>query len=700
MQKGVLNLFIAFFCCVLLMGERAACEIRPFPIFLQAYVPSFLRSHAGGASTFLFVQQAGPSFVEIIPQYARIRSMPDDFSALVYLAKRGERYKVIAKEDTWLRVSVDNNKEGWISERQVKYVQAEANPKSVTSPPAATSSPGPAPSTSAAQPPPLSTAPTTTPSAPKESGSYLTVTAPYARVRQLPSQTAAFLVLVKHGERYECMERSGAWLKIKVNGKIGWVSATDVAVPDSFRPSTPSPQVQEPTPLKAAEPPVQNADTGPKSTPPAYSFDTTPTRRIATPLPLHDTVRPPFAQYPHPNPIPFPTHIPLHKPHVPAAAPETSATAAPTPPAPPQHEAVNESRQEGLYIQIKSSKPIPIRAPDSSILSMAKKGDYFPLVLAGDTWCKILYGDKEAWVKRRDVKIVESPHPDIPWQIFIIIGTVLGVVIFILVLRILLLRFNILKAGWFKTITIEKNVLIIAQKEKFVQRYLANSTSPLSKCFAELGFHVMNIRELAKVGQALVHYMPDVIMVDWEIDRKVQTSIETILASRTATANILVIFYNVFDSVSSRQSAIIPNAQFLGPRFSDREVFSLVTPLILKKDKSINIRKSVEAAALEGEITESSLLEVFQFVEIGKKTGCLLIGAKKPQGIIYFKAGMIVYANTKSETGQNAIFTILNMKEGHFSFVLDKVAPEENCNLPTLGILMEWTKRADENHGH
>ncbi|MCX7727161.1 MAG: DUF4388 domain-containing protein [Chitinispirillaceae bacterium] len=113
------------------------------------------------------------------------------------------------------------------------------------------------------------------------------------------------------------------------------------------------------------------------------------------------------------------------------------------------------------------------------------------------------------------------------------------------------------------------------------------------------------------------------------------------------------------------------------------------------------IQKSVESSALAGNIGEGSLLEVLQFIEIGSKTGCLLIEVGKPFAIICFKNGRIIFAATADRiTGKEAIFKVLDLKVGTFRFVVDKKPKESNLNLSTLEILMEWAKVADEAHKH
>jgi ActR/RegA family two-component response regulator len=245
---------------------------------------------------------------------------------------------------------------------------------------------------------------------------------------------------------------------------------------------------------------------------------------------------------------------------------------------------------------------------------------------------------------------------------------------------------------------IRKDLLIIAQSEKTVQLSLTDSTTSLAKCFSEIGFKVNYASDMDHAKNLLMHYLPDVIVVDWQLGNNVMQEMESVLSNRTSMTNILVVFYNVPDALSMPEGGIIPNVHYLSSSFSDRDVFKLVTPLIITQSETKSIRRSVESSALGGDIGHGSLIEVMQFIEIGRKTGCLYIVIEKPFGLIYFEQGRLTYAASQAKQGRDAVFEILGLTTGHFHFILDKVSQTKNVNLSTLEILMDWTKTVDEAH--
>ncbi|MFW5775084.1 MAG: DUF4388 domain-containing protein, partial [Chitinivibrionales bacterium] len=363
--------------------------------------------------------------------------------------------------------------------------------------------------------------------------------------------------------------------------------------------------------------------------------------------------------------------------------------------------ATNQKNQQ-RYVQVVQG---PVRVlqelnPESPILGMANRGAHFPLINAGDSWVKILYKNNEGWVERRYLSIVDAPSSIIVKDfLWLLVGLVVLVVI-VIIIRLILARFDKVRNEWFESVAVEKKILLVARGEKSIQRYLTNTPTTLHKTFSELGFTINIAPSVQDVHRILTHFLPDFIAVDWTMQQNIFPAIEHILTSRASTANLLTLFYNVPSPEHAPRSRKLPNAHYFGAMFNDRDIFSLVTPLISRSStQQQSIQKSVEEAALTGDVADGSLAEVFQFAEIGRKTGCLLLEDKKPFGLVFFNKGIIIYAATRKNVAREAVFDILNLEEGRFRFVLNKKPQNSNCKLPTLGILMEWTKEIDEAHG-
>jgi hypothetical protein len=588
--------------------------------------------------------------VVVVKDLARVLLLPYGDAKLIGLVKKGDQFKVITKKNDWYNVEYKNTI-GWIFQDNVR-TEVKADVPGKESLPA----PAPVQKTSAV---PVVPAPPQPPAA-----------------RQ-PSAAAMAPEIRKPVEKTEITaEKIEARLKKPVVKQKKQQSCT-VDLPAI--PVTPS-EVEKEKTL-----PVQEETTA-----------VIPQPRRETPAASVSSPQPPPSQPQAIAKAPDVSNLPSVKPAARQARPQLQAIK-------DSFSALVQPLEKGeelkKYFQItdNSVKVLASVSPDSPIIGMCKKNDCFVLLFAGQSWCKIRFGNAEGWVERRQGRVVDSPSVanNVP-RVILFVSVGCGVFL-ILVIVVIFLVLSI-KSKSARRISIRKDLLIIAHSEKEIQLSLTDSTTSLSKCFSEIGFKVSYASDMDHAKNLLMHYLPDVIVVDWHLGNTVMQGVESVLSNRSSTTNILVIFYNVPDVSTMEQSKVIPNAHFLGISISDREVFKLVTPLIITESKTKSIRRSVESSALGGEIGHGSLIEVMQFIEIGRKTGCLYVTIEKPFGLIYFEQGRLTYAASQVKQGRDAVFEILGLKTGHFNFVLDKVSQTKNVNLSTLEILMEWTKTVDEAH--
>ncbi len=368
---------------------------------------------------------------------------------------------------------------------------------------------------------------------------------------------------------------------------------------------------------------------------------------------------------------------------------------------PPVPDSSQLKQQKFVQITVTPTKVLQYLSPESPILAMARKGDVLPLVGEGASWVKVVFKDTTGWVEKKYTQIVDAPPTTsviLDDAKTVLIYVVAGVVVILLIIG--LITYRHIRAEKLRKVFVQKNALILARESKLIQYMLTNSTAPIETCFSEIGFNISIARDMVKARNSIEHCLPDLVLVDWRFEPAIFSKIEHLFAKLASNNNIYFLFYNVPDPSNAPQSNVLSNVNFLGITVSDRDIFKVVTPLIISSEqKTKKIQKSVQRCALEGEIAGGNLLEVLQFIEIGSKTGCLMIETKGPFGLVYFKNGKIIYAAAANSQGRQAVYSILNLKSGKFRFILDKLPKVANLNLSTLSVLMEWTKELDEAHG-
>ncbi len=245
------------------------------------------------------------------------------------------------------------------------------------------------------------------------------------------------------------------------------------------------------------------------------------------------------------------------------------------------------------------------------------------------------------------------------------------------------------------------DALIIAKSQVAIFNRLTNSTVTIAEFLSEMGLKVHSYSDLSNAKTHLLHYVPDVVIVDWKLEPNIQSSIASILSGSTTTVDIAVIFFNVPNPASMPTDPVAAmQAHYLGTALSDQDITKIVVPLFQHNKKEKRFKESVQATALEGEIQKGNLAEVLQFIEMGKKTGCLYVVVDSPYGLIYFEQGRILYAASPADKGKNAVITMLDLEKGYFHFVMNKVSQNRNCNHSCLEIVAEWARIHDEaDHG-
>jgi hypothetical protein len=100
--------------------------------------------------------------------------------------------------------------------------------------------------------------------------------------------------------------------------------------------------------------------------------------------------------------------------------------------------------------------------------------------------------------------------------------------------------------------------------------------------------------------------------------------------------------------------------------------------------------------ALQGNLEDFELTDVFQLIQLGQKDGGLRIQSEDDVGIVYFKDGMVIHAKTNSIQGEAAIDSILSWKRGRFVFNPNEETLERTVDLPIQQVILEAARRIDE----
>ncbi|MGB9721148.1 MAG: DUF4388 domain-containing protein [bacterium] len=100
--------------------------------------------------------------------------------------------------------------------------------------------------------------------------------------------------------------------------------------------------------------------------------------------------------------------------------------------------------------------------------------------------------------------------------------------------------------------------------------------------------------------------------------------------------------------------------------------------------------------ALEGNLEDFELTDVFQLIQLGAKDGSLRIQSASDVGVVYFKNGMVVHAKTNNLIGEQAVDSILQWRKGRFVFRPGEETLEKTVELPIQQVILDAARRIDE----
>lgn len=100
--------------------------------------------------------------------------------------------------------------------------------------------------------------------------------------------------------------------------------------------------------------------------------------------------------------------------------------------------------------------------------------------------------------------------------------------------------------------------------------------------------------------------------------------------------------------------------------------------------------------ALQGNLEDFELTDLFQLIQLGQKDGGLRITAGSDVGVVYFKDGMIIHAKTSHYQGEPAIDSILSWEKGEFIFDPTHETTEHTVDMPIQQVMLDAARRIDE----
>ena len=210
----------------------------------------------------------------------------------------------------------------------------------------------------------------------------------------------------------------------------------------------------------------------------------------------------------------------------------------------------------------------------------------------------------------------------------------------------------------------------------------------LAKTLRHLGARV----SLATDGQSGLKHAVDMAAEVVLVDRDVRVfDIRTFLDvltdnPRTADAHVFVLGRDD----PSELAALHGRAEPIVKPFHAEEVAARVMDVIRAR------REPPKAPELEGDLQQVALFDLLQVFAANQRTGQLVVESGALRGEVWVSAGRVIDATCGPVTGEKALFRVLALRRGQFTFHPDRRPPRQRIDAATEHLLMEAVRHVDE----
>ncbi len=229
---------------------------------------------------------------------------------------------------------------------------------------------------------------------------------------------------------------------------------------------------------------------------------------------------------------------------------------------------------------------------------------------------------------------------------------------------------------------------------KNIKRVLSNSNGKnrkLQEYLKREHFRAIKVHSLTHYDRRLKQYESRFHIIDWEKGSDAIQFLYNQLKKRTDEIDDTIVVYNISHKY---QLEIMP--RFEGISLHMIEKFPTVDDFnrVLYGEE----HREIDTSYIAGQIDPDALPPIFQMLEVNKVNGVLLLEDPSPFAAIFYREGIIVYAENRLGTiGKDALFQCLSKTDGAFRFEKDRRSPVESLSIRSMNLLMEWSTQVDES---
>ena len=210
------------------------------------------------------------------------------------------------------------------------------------------------------------------------------------------------------------------------------------------------------------------------------------------------------------------------------------------------------------------------------------------------------------------------------------------------------------------------------------------------------GYSVATANDAAQALEMVELSTPDLILSDTRLPGGDDgfTLVER-LRGEEEWSEIPFVFLSSDVSLESKVRGLELGVDYLTKPIYIKEVITRVN-LELQRKQREGIGERTSKTRFTGSLADMGLVDLFQTIDISRKSGVLYLSSGPQRGAIYFQEGQVLDAELGRLRGDAAVYRFLVWNEGSFEIDFRQVRRERAIETSTQGLLMEGMRRVDE----
>lgn len=235
----------------------------------------------------------------------------------------------------------------------------------------------------------------------------------------------------------------------------------------------------------------------------------------------------------------------------------------------------------------------------------------------------------------------------------------------------------------------------------------AKSQRVLEVSLRKAGFSVLTAPDLEPALDLALERAPEIVITEADLPNGTGFDLCRLLREDPRTTGAGVMFLAADGTPEAKIRAISAGADdYLAKPLFVKEIVARIRALVERRQNEAFSRRE-RPANFSGTLAGMGLVDLFQLIEIGKKT-CILhltsdrqrsggfVAEGEEHARIYFRDGKVIDAETKRRRAEAAVYRLLLWDDGAFEIEFTPVTRDAVITTPTQGVLLEGMRRVDE----